>query len=294
MASPSDSRSPIFIGGQRRSGTSLFRVLLNRHPHIACGPESKFVQAPSFVAWHDQLADHWSEQIKGYGFGRDEVDRAVAALVDDFFTRYQLREGKRRWAEKTPTNILCIDYLFRLFPRAQFIHVIRDPRDTYCSIRERMQRDKPDWAKFSPKRAAKDWSAAILAGKRWRDRPDNYIEVRYEDLVQDPDTIMRRVLAFLHEPWDPCVLDPEADNAEAREDQQVRRGPILSTSLGRWRGELGHAEVAKIQSIAGELMVELCYELAPQSGLSEISVTSRVRDAERRWRGQCPKREGVP
>ncbi|HEX6506035.1 MAG TPA: sulfotransferase, partial [Chloroflexota bacterium] len=154
---PSDTKSPIFIGGQRRSGTSLLRVLLNRHERIAAGPESKFVQDPSFMAWHDQIATAWATWLEGYEFGRTEVDRAVAALVDNLFTRYQLREGKARWAEKTPTNILRIDYLFRLFPHAQFIHVIRDPRDAYCSIRKRAQNDKPEWAKFRPRRAARDW-----------------------------------------------------------------------------------------------------------------------------------------
>lgn len=259
--SPLEARSPIFIGGQRRSGTSLFRVLLNRHPHIACGPESKFVQG-SFVDWHERLLDQWADFIDTYGLSAHDVDSGIAALVDTLFTRYQLREGKIRWAEKSPGNILAIDYLFRLFPRAQFIHVIRDPRDTYCSIRDRARRDRPDWEKFHPSRAARDWRAAILAGIPWRARPDRYLEVRYEELVREPESSLRRVMTFLNEAWDPRLLDPDADNSEARGDRQVRRGPIITTSIGRWRSELSGTEVKKIERVAGELMAELGYDPA--------------------------------
>jgi hypothetical protein len=187
------------------------------------------------------------------------MDSGVAALVDTLFTRYQVREGKRRWAEKSPSNILHIDYLFRLFPRGQFIHVIRDPRDTYCSIRERMLRDKPEWIKFHPSRAARDWCNAILAGRPWRACPDRYMEVRYEELVYDTEGCLRDVMAFLNEPWDPCLLNADADNAEARHEQQVRRGPITATSVGRWRSELSRTEVKKIERIAGDLMADLGY-----------------------------------
>jgi len=259
MMRPIDAIYPIFIGGQRRSGTSLFRVLLNRHPRIACGPEAKILQDPQLAEWHERLAGEWEERIDRHGFGRDVVDRCMAVLVSQLFTDYARREGKERWAEKSPGNILVIDYLFRLFPRAQFIHVIRDPRDTYCSIRERARRDRPDWEKFHPSRATRDWCNVIVAGQPWRSRPDQYLEIRYEDLVHDTEGCLRRVMAFLNEPWDPCLLDVEADKAEARQDQQVRRGPITAQSIGRWRAELTDTEVKKIERVAGGLMAGLGY-----------------------------------
>jgi hypothetical protein len=264
MTLPADTRSPIFIGGQRRSGTTLTRVLLNRHPHIACGRESHF--ASRFERWHEQLAEEWSKTVRRYGFGPEAVDRAVAAIADNLFTRYQLAEGKQRWAEKTPSNILRIDFLFRLFPHAQFIHVIRDPRDTYCSIRHKVHTSKPGWGRFTPPHAARDWRAGILAGERWRAYPDRYHEVRYEDLVREPEATMRRLLAFLNEPWDLRVLDPDADNSEARRPELKKRDRIFATSIGRWRTELNGAEVAAIESIAGELMVALGYQLASSAG----------------------------
>lgn len=257
-----DARSPIFIGGQRRSGTTLLRVLLNRHANIACGPEAIFPQDADFIAWHERLTEEWKERVERYGIGPESVDRSMAALVDNIFTRYQVRQGKQRWAEKTPTNIRRINYLFRLFPQAQFIHVIRDPRDTYCSIRDRATTDKPHWRRFTPERAARDWCKSIVAGKPWRSHPDRYHEVRYEHLVSDPVNTMRELLAFLGEPWDPRVLDAASDNEEAQ-GANIRRDQVDSSSVGRWRVELGEGEVAGIQAVAGELMREIGYPLEP-------------------------------
>lgn len=261
MARPIEAVSPIFIGGQRRSGTSLFRVLLNRHPHIACGPETKVLQDPGLEMWNDRLAAEWEERIQRHGFDATIIDRCMASLIDQLFGTYSGREGKRRWAEKSPGNILRIDYLLRLFPAAQFVHVIRDPRDTYCSIRQRALRDKPEWSKFHPSRSARDWREAILAGRPWTQHPDRYHEVRYEELVSDPDGCMRRVMDFLGETWDARLLDARADNAEARRDEQVHRDAILGGSVGRWRSELDTSALKKIERVAGDLMSELGYKL---------------------------------
>jgi hypothetical protein len=256
---PSGTRSPIFIGGQRRSGTTLFRIMLDRHPHIACGHESHF--AGKLEPWHEHLAEEWSETVRRYGFGPEAIDRAFAALADNLFTRYQISQGKLRWADKTPANIRRIDYLFRLCPHAQFVHLIRDPRDSYCSIRQKAQIDRPAWAKFTPEYSARDWRTGILAGKRWRTATDRYLEVRYEELVRAPEATMQRVLRFLNEPWDPRVLGEDEKQRETRR-AEGQHGPIFTTSIGRWQTELNSSEVAEIESVAGEFMIELGYPVA--------------------------------
>ncbi|GAC1398044.1 MAG: sulfotransferase [Chloroflexota bacterium] len=260
---PVDTRSPIFIGGQRRSGTTLLRVLLNRHPHIACGPETHFVRRPDIQGWHARLSDEWGERVERYGFERSILDRSMASLIDNLFTRYQLREGKLRWAEKTPNNILHIDYLFRLFPCAQFIHIIRDPRDVYGSIVQRLRTDKPHWDKFTPQYSAEDWCKAILAGKTWRGETDRYLEIHYESLVSTPENLMQTVMNFLREPWDPCILDPRADNHEVLTQAGSKvRAPVSESSVGRWKTDVGSDDVAIIESIAGNYMLELGYQLS--------------------------------
>jgi hypothetical protein len=204
------------------------------------------------LAWH-------SKRFAQLGIAPSEMDRAVAALIDHLFMPFALHKGAHRWADKTTENITRVGYLFRLFPDAQFIHVIRDPRDTLCSMKQQAATDKPRWVKFTAEVTAPEWVACIAAGLPWRARPERYLEVRYEHLARDPETKMRRVLAFLGEPWCPAVLDPSADAARLREDGGDHHKAVFTSSIGRWRRELSPDEVACIESIASETMALLGY-----------------------------------
>ncbi len=262
LSLPPDGYSPIFIGGLQRSGTTLMRLLLNSHPHIACGPESKlFQQNNRLEGIYTDLRTIWPTILSPhYEFDPHMVDQAMAALMHSTFMPYCQKQGKPRWAEKTPANILCIDTLFALFPAAQFIHMIRDPRDAFCSTREKAakaKKDKPFWATRTPKLVAAEWCRRINCGLAWRERPDRYREVRYEELVAQPEATLRIVLAFLDEPWAANVLENKT---------------IFSTSLGRWRTELSAAEVAEIEAVAGETMRALGYPLSTAS-LSRVMPT---------------------
>jgi hypothetical protein len=242
------AHSPIFIGGQHRSGTTLMRRLLARHPHIACGPESNLFRDNELLRIRDYLRTEWAPGLDPrYKFDPATVDRVLAALVNAVFMPYSSARHKRRWAEKTPKNILYIETLFTLFPTAQFIHMIRDPRDVYCSVREKAARTTPRWASITPAESARGWCRRIGCGLSWRERPDRYREVRYEELVTQPEAVMRSLLTFLGEPWSPSVLEGEQ---------------IFSTSVGRWRVDLTAAEIGEIEAAAGEIMSELGYPLS--------------------------------
>jgi hypothetical protein len=257
----SDSGFPIFLGGQRRSGTTLMRTILNRHPHIACMPECHFFQEEGFELFFRHLLERRNELFERMRIGTAEMDRAVAAFLDSMFTSQRLHCRAGRWAEKSPENILRIDYLFRLFPEAQFIHLIRDPRDTLCSMKQQAATYKPNWVKFTAEVTAPEWVRCIQAGVPWRDRPDRYLEVRYEDLARQPEDTVRRVLDFLGEPGCSSVLDTTGDRVRATKGGNDHK-PIFTNSIGRWTRDLSGQEVACIEAIAGETMSALGYPLA--------------------------------
>ena len=137
-----------------------------------------------------------------------------------FFELVAARRGKRRWAEKTPLNVRHLAWIFRHFPNARFIHVLRDGRDVVCSLRSHPVRRFVDgaWASVPQNRSVasciRQWLTLTGEGMRWRADP-RYLEVRYEDLVQDPEATMRRVMAFVGEPFDEAWLTArlEAQNA---------------------------------------------------------------------------------
>lgn len=249
---------PIFIGGQRRSGTTLMRTLLARHPHIARIPESHFFQEQRFGDFFEELLERYRGLFDRIGVGQEEMDGAVGAFIDSLFTHHRARKGASRWVEKSPENILRIDYLFRLFPDAQFIHMIRDPRDTLCSMKQQAAAHKPNWTKFTAEVTAPEWVRGIDAGLKWREQDDRYLEVYYEQLVSEPEFVVRRVLDFLQEPWCSTVLDWTDDRAPGTKGGNDHRA-LFTGSVGRWRRELSRSEVDCIQEIAGDRMTLVGY-----------------------------------
>ena len=154
------------------------------------------------------------------------------------------------------------------WPDARVIHVLRDGRDVVCSMREHPDRRWVDghWVKELDPRPieeyARRWVADTAAGMRWRGDP-RYLEVRYEDLVREPADTLARVLAFLDEPFDPALLEVDPAAAGGRPDAAIGRpdaaGAITTTSMGRWRRDLGDHDREVVRRIAGPRLVELGY-----------------------------------
>ena len=118
------------------------------------------------------------------------------------FALYTSRQGKARYAEKTPINVLHIELLADVFPEARFIHLIRDGRDVALSYLD------TDFGASSLPEAAVQWRRFVRKGRRSGARvgAHRYQEVRYEDLVADPDTVLRSLCEFIDLPFDPSML----------------------------------------------------------------------------------------
>ncbi len=250
----------IVIGGTPRSGTTLIRRTLDRHPAICCGPESS-IFLPGAIRPGPVAA--------GFGLPEEELRRMLAdspsqgAFVDAFAARYRAARGRRRWAEKTPLNVRHIPWILARFPEARFIHVVRDGRDVVCSMREHPDRRWVDgqWVKvhrpLSVAQYAERWVADTQAGAAHRGDP-RYLEVRYEDLVQDPAAVIRGLLMDLGEDFDAAILvDPDADPGS---DERHHAGSAISTrSMGRWRTDLTPDEQQTVVGIAGPTLTRLGY-----------------------------------
>src|SRR6266478_4880458 len=211
-------QSPIIIGGCQRSGTTLLRVMLDSHPHIACGPESGLL-AGSFLP--QKLTKRFNvptdEIWRLWGMAKDHAD-----FVDRFLTRYAFDRGRQRWAEKTPHHARFLEYIFRHFPKAKFIHMIRDGRDVVCSIRTHPKYRIVDGKKVATgirkpiEPCIDSWLRETANGLRWRDHP-SYFEVRYEDLVNAPELQLRQLCDFIGEPWDFAMLEYHRETGPSRD-----------------------------------------------------------------------------
>ena len=208
--------------GCPRSGTTLLRVILDSHPSISCGPESRFLWGMRGIEERN-----WSTLV-GFGLSLDEWHANVRSLFEAFHRRYAEHQGKTRWADKSPDYALMLDYVDTLYPDSQIVHIVRDPRDVIDA-----------WRRFygvkSVPRAASSWVRYVGSAHEFalRRPPDRVLELRYEDLVRQPEQTLRALFEWLGEPWDDDVLHfadrPHRFGAEALRDD------------GRWAP--GNAEV---------------------------------------------------
>jgi hypothetical protein len=249
---------PIFIVGCHSSGTTPLRLMLDSHLNIACGPETRFL--PDFA---HLTRDSW-EHVSLYGFPKEYWHRKIAELFDGIKSDYAASKGKRRWADKTPRYALSLDYIDELFPTCQIIHVIRDGRDVVVSHKHR--RGYP-----SALKAIEKWPRYIRAARAvgnslpsWR-----YREVRYENLVNETEAVMRELLDFLGEPWDPSVLahdqkphDLSTSYGSFSSERRVAAGEqavIYRSRVGAHRRELDPVLRALLYLRSGGTLKELGY-----------------------------------
>jgi len=253
------STRPIFIVGCQRSGTTLLRLMLDSHPNISCGPETRFLDDFAKLT-----SESW-DRLSLYGFPKSYWLDKSAEFFDSFQAEYAKSRGKARWADKTPRYALSLGYLNELFPSCQIVHVIRDGRDVVASHRDR-------WGYWSAVKAVEKWPRYIRAARRVGERlpDDRYTEVRYEDLVLDTEASLRALLLFLGEPWDDAVLHPDAaphDVAGRYEqfsaERRRRAGPdgsvVYRTRVGAHRREIDPALRALFAVRAGPTLRALGY-----------------------------------
>jgi len=265
LSARSEERA-IFIGGCGRSGTTLLRELLTRHPSIACGPETSMFGLPFNV---DNIVQAWI-------LDHDEVQRGVDSasnLIDFagwFYEKYLLRvEKKPRWADKTPNNVRVTGKLLTWYPQSRFIHMIRDGRDVVCSLRHHPKERTVNGQIVKINRTnpisqcAARWLNDTAAGIPFRNHP-RYLEVRYEDLVDETEFELRRICNFIEEPFLSEMMNSGSSSQAMWRKSQLANNhnadrPVSRTSIGRWQRDLSLEERKIFVDIAGELLIALGY-----------------------------------
>lgn len=264
-----DGFPPIFIGGAGRSGTTLLRVILDSHPNIACGLELKLTEWVVHARFNfASFVKALNPPLREYHLTPEDINTIFAQMLLSFMENYRKAVGKRRVAEKSPNNVFFFEHLAVMFPDSPLIHVIRDGRDVVCSL---LTMDWPDIRTGKPldytrdiRKAAEYWVSSVEAGKRALGHPtakQNYLELKYEHLVENPEATLRHLFEFIGEPWDPAVMNyHQHEHSVAGESsaEQVSK-PLYKTAARRWVRDLKAGDKDIVKSIAGELLIELEY-----------------------------------
>ncbi len=266
------SKPPVFILGVPRSGTTLLRTLLDSHSAIACGPETPWLgghQPRSVMELWRFLREHEMGYCASYGMSGETATAAARAMVSTLMDRYAAARGKTRWAEKTPDNVLHAEFLLELFPEARVIHLVRDGLDVAQStsvvadhrrgISEFLERNLG----FGPDAPAAENNplTALLRWSHWNRLIGDFLarrehlKVRYERLVAEPEAVMRAVMGFIGEPFEPGMLEyakfaHEFPRWEWGSADVRARGGITRERVGRARRELTPLELSVLEPIA--------------------------------------------
>jgi hypothetical protein len=268
---------PIFIVGGPRSGTTLLRNMLNRHPRIAVCRETEFfhwVYARRRTFGDLRETENRRRVVDAYvatrRIRRMQVDldalretllregSSYAALFLSLLQFFAVSRRRKRCGEKTPHNALVADMLLEWYPDARLIHILRDPRDAVASML------RMPWAQPNVRSNTLLWLRFNRAA--WRLRADpRYLLVRYEQLVARPEPELERLCEFAGEKYSDAMLapnwDPTADLPWFRRAEE----PVTTGRLGKWRDELTADQAALIEFYAGDQMATFGYERAAGS-----------------------------
>lgn len=273
---------PLFIIGSGRSGNTLLRRIVQAHPDFHIPPET-YVLGTVISSYRRNLLMSWNERVH-LALGRfaqhpefgtfdmslhdladrlcrlPEADRNLAAILDAFYREHAEQHGIQclRWGDKTPLNTYQLDAIHAVFPDAQFIHMVRDGCDVVSSYVKAGIYDSVD-------KAAERWVSSIeMAEAFGAAHPANYAEVRYEDLVTDPEAEVTRLCAFLDIEFLPGMLASEqlaesmGDVAALDHHEQVFSA-ITPSSVGKGRNSLNEAQMRELAPIMNASLRRLDY-----------------------------------
>lgn len=276
---------PVMMIGAERSGTTLVMAMLGCHPRIAV-PEVVWYYPrfrPYLFTYGDlakpenfrALAEEMVFGLKTPFWGMkvnprtivDEIladlkERSFAGLYCAMHERYARSVGnKPRWGEKTPHNLFFVEEILEDFPNAQFIFITRDGRDASADYLD---------SAFGPTNifcAAESWALCQNAVKPWRKKLSSgqWLDLRYEDLVRDPEQVLRAACRFLGEEFSDSMLEFHktelARNRGATKDHKPLGHETSDRYIGIHKRQLSIRDQEIFAAVAGKELEEAGYAL---------------------------------
>jgi hypothetical protein len=237
------------------------KARLNKLPYKL---ESRYttIGIRKFCPTYDQMVENLIENLTefkftgswtGQHFGErteiaycDYPDKVkLASLLGQFYREVASRITQKVEAEffmdDNTWNILYFPHLLEMIPEAKLVHIYRDPRDVTASYMQQT------WAPASPIEAAKFYNGVMDRWAMVKEElsPVAYLEISLDELVQDPEPILRKVADFYGIPWDQSLLQID----------------LSKSHKGRWKRDIPEELHAEVQKILAEHITNFGYEL---------------------------------
>lgn len=264
---------PVFLIGSERSGTTLLRLMLDHHPEIAFNLESEFLvsevsdtgEFPEVGGFRVKLSQ---DRVFAHSHFTIREDLDFPALVNDFLRQKAEREGKHIVGATVHYGFSKLRYLW---PKAKYIYLLRDGRDVACSVVDM------GWA-GNAFVGANWW---LEAEREWAQfqkslAPDSWIEIRYEDLVQNSEGQLRRLCKFIGVSFSERMYEYTKTSSYSLPDP---------SQTFKWRTKLGPGELRLLEARMGAQLAARGYKLT-------FKALPRIGQARARWM-QCRSRVSV-
>ncbi len=274
----------VFLVGCPRSGTTLLQRMFDAHPQLTVANDTHFItravegvlQKNSNPALTAELVDQVWSYRRFYRMGLDQQEVHEAArhcgsyneFVSRLYDRRAQQRGKTISGEKTPDYCKQIPLLNQLFPRAKFIHIIRDGRDTALSALDWATQQKGPgkwslWETDAVGTCALWWQLQVSSGclDGARLGPALYHQLRYEDLLADPAAVLREAVSFLGIPYAEQMIRFFEGKTKLKEGLSAKSAWLPPTrGLRSWRSQMSADDVAVFDGIAGNWLDKTGYE----------------------------------
>jgi len=264
-------KQPIFVAGLDRSGTSLIYAFLSSHPNISMVRRTNMFryfyerygdlsEPANFESCLDRMI-HYKRIVK-LNPDPDRIrkdfqagEKTYGRLFALFHEHNAGRAGKHRWGDKSLYIERFMQNIFKEYPDAIILHMMRDPRDRYTSVKKRYKADKGRVGAATGK-----WRYSSLLAKRNQEKfPKNYFVVTYESLVERPEETLRQICDFIGEEFTPEMLSMRGaptlrEMGGNSSFDRFEPGEISTKSVGRYLSALTSFEILFIQRYSSRLM----------------------------------------
>lgn len=229
---------PVFLVGTFRSGTTLFRFLVDSHSQICCPPETKFL---AYLAAMRKIKG-CRESLEAMGLEEGYQKQRIRALASSFYEPYMVSKNKPLIVDKTPEYVRELDFIDWLYDgKCKYLLIFRNGLDVAHSMNSQLI--EPLEGNKSVESAFAYWKQDTQIMLRWLEqRPEDCHKVVYDSLCSDVKGVMAGVFEFLGEEWEEAVqtwYDHRHDMGY--EDIKARRQRSVSVSKGnysQWDPEL--------------------------------------------------------